>query len=77
MQQEEAEVSDRTHKMQELIQKLDSADAHIQTNNENTITNASKDRLRVKKRKDEIRLMQEDFEHNVKADPIEMDKTVK
>ena len=56
---------------------LDSADAHIQTNNENTITNASKDRLRVKKRQDEIRLMQEDYERNVRADPAEMDKTVK
>ena len=34
--------------------QLDSAESHIQVNNENTIVNASKDRLRAKKRKDEI-----------------------
>jgi len=56
---------------------MDSADAHIQTNNENTIVNASKDRLRAKKRAEEMQQMQEDYEKNVRADPEEMDKTVK
>ena len=52
--------------------KLDSAESHIQVNNQNTITNASKDRIRVKKRGDEIDQMKKDFETNCKHDPEEM-----
>ena len=37
-----------------LMAKLDSAEQNIESNNQNTIVNASKDRLRAKKRKDEI-----------------------
>ena len=57
--------------------QLDSAESHIQVNNENTIVNASKDRLRAKKRKDEIDQLQADFEQNVKVEPEEMHKAVR
>ena len=57
MQGAENSVGDSSLKMRELVQMLDSADANIQANNENTITNASKDRLRAKKRQDEMRQM--------------------
>ena len=57
--------------------QLDNAESHIESNNQNTIVNASKDRLRVKKRKDEIEQMQKDFEQNVKVDPEEMHNAVK
>lgn len=58
--------------MEALMAKLDSAESHIQVNNQNTITNASKDRIRVKKRKDEIDEMKKDYETNCKHDPEEM-----
>ena len=57
MQGAENNIGDSSRKMRELVQMLDSADANIQANNENTITNASKDRLRAKKRQDEMRQM--------------------
>ena len=57
--------------------QLDSAETNIETNNQNTILNASKDRLRVKKRKDEIEQMRADFEKNVKVEPEEMQKAVR
>ena len=57
MQGAENNIGDSSQKMRELVQMLDSADANIQANNENTITNASKDRLRAKKRQDEMRQM--------------------
>ena len=59
------------------MQSLEQAESSIQMNNVNTIENASKDRARVKKRKDEIQAMQQDFESNVRADPAEMDRAVK
>ena len=59
------------------MQSLEQAESSIQINNVNTIENASKDRARVKKRKDEIQTMQQDFESNVRVDPAEMDRTVK
>ena len=70
----EGEGSSNTERMEALMQRLDSAENHINANNQNTITNASKDRLRVKKRKDEIAQMQADFESNVRVDPEEMSK---
>ena len=45
---------------------------NINNNNQNTITNASKDRLRAKIRTDELTQMQQDFEQNCKVDPVEM-----
>ena len=57
--------------------KLDSAEKHINSNNENTIDNASKDRLRAKKRKGEIDEMTKDYETNIKVDPEEMQLKVK
>ena len=77
MQGAEHSGGDSSLKMKELVQMLDSADANIHANNVNTITNAEKDRFRAKKRQDEMRQMQEDYEKNIRADPAEMDKTVK
>ena len=63
--------------MEALMAQLDSTEYSIQANNENTIVNASKDRLRAKKRKDEIDLMKADFEKNVRVEPEEMHKAVR
>ena len=63
---------DRTDRMEELIAQLDSAELNIEANNQQTITNASKDRLRARKRKDEIDKMKADYESNVKVDPEQM-----
>ena len=70
-------MTPNTARMEHLMQQLDTAENSIQVNNENTIVNASKDRLRVKKRKDEIDRMLADYETNCKKDPAEVDKTVK
>lgn len=65
---------EKQSKMKELMDKLDSAEGLIQQNNDNTVVNASKDRLRVKKRRDEIDALEKDFSENIKADPETMDK---
>ncbi len=64
-----AGVGKEGDKVEQLIMKLDSAEGLIKLNNDNTVVNASKDRLRVKKRRDEIEALQKDFEDNCKADP--------
>lgn len=68
------ESADTAARMEALMVKLDSAENGINTNNKNTITNASKDRLRAKKRKDEITQMQQDYESNCRVDPEEMNR---
>ena len=60
-----------------MISRLDVAEDAINLNNAGTVTNASKDRLRVKKRGDEIEAMSHDFITNCRNDPEEVDKTVK
>lgn len=56
-----------------LANRLETACAQINQNNAASLTNASKDRIRAKARRDEIAQLMSEFEQHVKVDPEVLD----
>ena len=63
--------------MEALAQRVETAVTLINMNNAASLTNASKDRERVKVREAEINTLMQEFQASAKHDPKEVEETVR